>query len=107
MTDVQLHKDVFTNHYSDLCSTLTDIDNLLPFFVGKKIITITNQTEIKREIATLNKVTKLLPHISGPLEAGDSKGFQIMLTIMKKHGLQPTKDLAEKMCRFLLHKHMC
>ena len=100
MTGVQLHKDVFTNHYSALCTTLTDIDSLLPFFVAKKIITINDQTIIKGQTGTLNKVTALLPHISGPLDAGNSEGFQIMLTIMNEHGHQATKNLAEKMCKF-------
>ena len=98
MSGVQLNaEDIFTKHYSSLCNTLTDVNNLLPFFVPEKIINISDLQEINAIVTTPKKVEKLLSHVSGPLTAGDAKGFHTMLTIMKEHGSQSTKDLAVKM----------
>ena len=97
MTGVQLNeKEVFTRHYASLCNTLTDVNNLLPHFVQKDIISTSDVEEITTIITTSKKTEKLLSHISGPLIAGDPKGFHMMLTIMKEHGNQSTKDLALK-----------
>lgn len=90
-------KDIFTKHYSSLCNTLTDINNLLPFFVQEKIINANDIEEINAIVTIPKKVEKLLSHISGPLTAGDARGFDTMLTIMKEHGSQSTKHLALKM----------
>ena len=87
-------KEIFTKHYASLCSTLTDINELLPFFVQEDIISFHTQEEISTIVTTQEKVQKLLSHISGPLTAGDATGFQKMLTVMKDHGIQDTKDLA-------------
>ena len=96
MTGVQLNEGDFTRHYASLCNTLTDVDNLLPYFVQKDIISTSDLEEINAIVTTTKQVEKLLSHISGPLRAGDTKGFHMMLTIMKKHGNQTTKDLAVK-----------
>ena len=96
MTGVQLNEGDFTRHYASLCNTLTDVNNLLPYFVQKDIINISDVEEINAIITTTKKVEKLLSHISGPLTAGDPKEFHMMLTIMKEHGNQTTKDLAVK-----------
>ena len=90
-------KDIFTRHYASLCNTLTDVDNLLPYFVQENIICNSDVESIDATTTTSHKVRKLLSHISGPLTAGDTKGFHTMLTIMKEHGNQSTKDLAVKM----------
>ena len=92
-------KDIFTKHYASLCSTLTDVNNLLPHFVQEKIITIKDEEEIDIIKTTPIKVKKLLSHISGPLESGDAEGFHVMLAIMKEHGSKSTKGLAVKMSR--------
>ena len=98
MDDLQSNKkDIFTRHYASLCSTLTNIDHLLRYFVQDNIITVNNVEEINAITTTPKKVEKLLSHIYGPLEVGDAKGFHTMLTIMKEHGNQSTKDLAVKM----------
>ena len=89
-------KDVFTRHYSSLCNTLTDIRNLLPYFVQEKIINASDIEEITALSTNSEKVVTLLSHISGPLTAGDVKGFHEMLTIMKEYGNQSTKNLAVK-----------
>ena len=87
-------KNVFTEHYSIFCNTVVDIDNLLIYFVQKKIIKSEDQDEINALVKKTDKVQKLLKHIAGPLEAGDSKGFYTMLDIMEDYGVQATKDLA-------------
>ena len=87
---------IFTRHYASLCNTLTDVDHLLPYFVQENIIN-TSDVESIDVTTTANKVKKLLLHISGPLEAGDTEGFYAMLTIMKEHGNRSTHDLAVKM----------
>ena len=90
-------KVIFKSHYALLCDTLTDVDHLLRYFVQNSIITTDDVEEINVLATTSKKVEKLLSHISGPLKAGDAKGFHTMLTIMKDHGNQSTKDLAVKM----------
>ena len=90
-------REIFTKHYASLCTTLTDINNLLPFFVQEQIINFHVLEEISAITTTLGKLKKLLSHISGPLTAGNAMGFLKMLTIMKEHGSQATKDLAAKM----------
>ena len=95
-------KDVFTRHYASLCKTLTDINTLLPYFVSENIISISDHEWISvPNLPNSEKVVKLLSHISGPLEAGDAKVFHTMLDIMKKHGSQSTKDLADKISETL------
>lgn len=86
--------DIFTKHYASLCSTITDVEHLLPYFVQENIINTNDEAEIQAITTTRNKVKKLLSHIAGPLSAGYAKGFHTMLTIMKEHGNQSTKDLA-------------
>ena len=97
MTGVQLNeREIFTSHYASLCNTLTDVNNLLPHFVERDIISTSDEEEINAIVTTAKKVKKLLSHISGPLTAGDPKGFHMMLTIMEEYGNQSTKDLAVK-----------
>ena len=88
---------IFNEHYSTICSTLTDIDNLLKYLVQEDVIKSDDQDEINALTETPEKVQKLLKHICGPLEAGDSKGFYTMLDIMENHGVQATKDLADSL----------
>ena len=101
MADV---KEIFTRHYASLCSTLTDVDDLLPHFVQDSIISTNDVQEINAITTKPKKVEKLLLHISGPLTAGDTKGFHTMLTIMKAHGSQSTHDLAIKMSSSVISK---
>ena len=90
-------REIFTRHYASLCNTLTDVDHLLPYFVEENIICNSDVESIDATTTTSHKVRKLMSHISGPLTAEDTKGFHTMLTIMKDHGNQSTKDLAVKM----------
>ena len=88
--------NVFNKHYAKLCSTLTDIDELLPHFVAEKIISINVMDEINDYGSSRRKVQKLISHISGPLTAGNTKGFYIMLGIMEEHGHDATQQLASQ-----------
>jgi len=83
---------------------MTDIENLLKYFVTTNIITIDDQSEILDPPTITRKVTLLLRHISGPLEAGDHKPFRMMLDIMEKHGNLATKSLAISAKKCLMTK---
>lgn len=88
---------VFRRCYAILCDTMTDIDDLLKHFVTEKIITISEEDEIKSFSVKSEKVRKLLLNISGPLKAGNTNGFYVMLKIMKEFGTKATQDLADCM----------
>lgn len=90
-------KEVFRDHYSKLCNTVVDIDNLLPHFVQENIIQADDLEEIKAKSRTTYKVEKLLQFISGPLQAGNVNTFYTMLNIMGKYGTQATRELANDM----------
>ena len=87
-------KKVFKSHYHKFCDTLTDIENLLKYFITENIINSDDQSEILATPRPSQKVVLLLKHISGPLEAGSTKPFRMMLDIMEKHGILGTKHLA-------------
>ena len=86
---------VLQENYAKLCSTMTDIENLLKYFVAERIINIDEDEVIKSCVTKAEKVKKLLLNISGPLQAGNKDGFYIMLKIMKDHGTKATQSLAE------------
>jgi len=96
MADTQ-PKQIFRDHFSKLCNTMVDIDNLLPHFVQENIIQVDDLEEIKAKPRTTDKVEKLLQYISGPLQAGNVKSFHTMLSIMEEHGTQATRELASTM----------
>ena len=81
---------VFQKHYAKLCNTITDINNLLKYFVSHRIINMDDEEEIKNVVVASEKVRKLLLHISGPLKANNTEGFYVMLNIMKEHGMRAT-----------------
>ena len=99
MTSIEL--DVFTNHFSELCDSLTDIDRLLPHLVAENVIKHEDLQEINAIVLSAKKVEKLLTHISGPLKAGNTEGFYIMLKIMGQRGHQATQKLANQIRRSL------
>jgi len=84
---------VFRKEYSRL-SAMTDIDNLLKYFVAENIINFEDQEVITVNPRISEKARLLLENISGPLQAGNSKPFRRMLDIMEKHGNKATKELA-------------
>jgi len=101
-SDQQKEVKVFTNHYSKLCDTLTDIDKLLPHFVVENIISMGDLQEINATVRSTSKVQKLLAHISGPLRAGNTDVFYTMLRIMEEYGHHATQQLADQIRNSLL-----
>jgi len=87
--------NIFQENYAQMCNTVTDIDELLKYFVTEKLITIFQEDDIKGYSTAAERVRKLLLIISGPLQSGDKNGFYTLLSIMKNYGTQPTKNLAE------------
>lgn len=90
---------VFTKYYAPLCNTITDINELLKYFVTEKIITMDEEEHIKACVSKPEKVSKLLLSISGPLKADDSNGFHMMLRIMKTYGIDATQRLADSIIK--------
>ena len=96
-----LEKETFTKHYSQLCDTLTDVDNLLPHFVQEKVINFNDLDEINTQEIKRPKVQKLMTHISGPLRAGNTEVFYTMLRIMEEYGHRATQQLADQIRKSL------
>ena len=99
MTSTELH--VFTDYYPALCNTLTDVDSLLLQFVQKRVITADDLEEVNAIVSSTKKVQRLMAHISGPLKAGNTEVFYIMLRIMEERGLHATQQLAGQIRRSL------
>ena len=79
-----------------LCNAVSDIDNLMKYFLEERIIAADEAQEIKSSaLIKSEKVKKLLINISGPLRAGDKNGFYVMLKIMNTHGIKATQSLAK------------
>ena len=93
--------DVLTKHYSKLCNTLTDIDNLLPHFVEEKIVSFNDHSEINIVVISTKKVQRLMAYTSNPVRAGNTEVFYIMLRIMEEHGHHATQQLADQIRRSL------
>ncbi|XP_065907269.1 NACHT, LRR and PYD domains-containing protein 12-like [Dysidea avara] len=88
---------VFTDHYAQLCDTMVDVCNLLPYFVQEKLIKVGDLEEINAKERTKDKVIKLLHYIDGPLQAGSVECFYTLLRIMERHGTVSTAELANAM----------
>jgi len=88
-----------------LCNVLTDIDDLLNYFVAGEIITIDENEAIKSCKTKPEKVQKFLENISNPLNVGITIGYDFMMKVMKERGTLPTKLLAEKMESCVDSKH--
>jgi len=102
MASIQLtEKDTFTKYYSKLC-TIKDIRSLLPHFVTEEIIVEEDREDISAMRTSSEKVQRLLTHITGPLDAGNTQPFYVMLRIMEVYGTQATKRLSGQIKRHLL-----
>ena len=87
---------VFEENYALLRNIITDIiDPLMKCCVEKNLFT----GEEKREIAVIteasDKLLLLLFKISNSLKADDTRGFYVMLKVMKEHGGKGTQSLAD------------
>ena len=94
---VAIAMEVFTEYYPKLCNTMTDIENLLKYFVQRNIIKSEDQDVICSNNKSSDKVRAFLKYISGPLQGGNEEGFHIMLNIMEKHGVEATKKLSKEL----------
>jgi len=84
---------------------MTDIDDLLRYFVDKEIISIEQYQGILECSKTADKVHRVLIHISSPLQSGNVTNFYSMLEIMEEHGRKATQQLAEEFRLLLPHSH--
>ena len=97
---------LFKAYFDKLTFTL-DIDNLLPHFIAKGIITIEDCDEIRSKPRVSQQVHLLLKRIEGPLKKDDKDNFYILLDVMDTYGNRSTKKLAARMqgmqmCMFVL-----
>ena len=92
MTTQSREESAFKSHYSELYR-LTDVDDLLPHFVEENIVSESNLDETK-SLTSFVKMNRLLSQISGRLKTGNTKSFYAMLSIMKKHGSETTRNLS-------------
>ena len=87
---------VFEESYGLLRITITDIvDLLVKYFVDGKHFTSEEENQIAAVTLTSEKLELLFIKISSLLKAGNSKGFYMMLKIMKEHGGKGTQTLAD------------
>ena len=92
---------IFQKNYAALCDTMTDIDDLLKYFVAENIINTDEEEKITHSTVKAEKVRMLLIHIAGPLKAGNEAGFYVMLRIMKSHGHDATQTLSDNIIKDL------
>ena len=94
-------QEILGRHFSALVGVLSSC-NLYADFVSKKVITLTDYTELSsytnsREKAEQFLSTKLFP----PVEAGFTTAFYIMLNIMKNHGNIAVKEISAQIIKSL------
>ena len=92
---------VFQQYYASMTSSITDIDGILKHCVTKSIIAFNEEQKIKSKATALEKVECLLGHIYGPLRAGWTDSFTILLEIMETYGQLTTQQLAQDMKKAL------
>ena len=87
---------VFEENYALLCNTITDIvEPLIKCFVEVELLTIKEENQISAVTIMLEKLRLLLIKISSLLKADNTRGFYIMLKIMKEQGCKGTQNLAD------------
>ena len=93
-------KKILIKNYAEFCNILKVEDNLLPHLVGKEIISIENEHEIRSKPCN-EKASSLLKHITTPLGIGYSQGFYDLLDIMINYGKPHTEVFARKISQEL------
>ena len=86
---------VFIEHYSQLVTALSSAD-LSQHFVSSSVITIADHHKIRSQSDPQDKAVTLLKPIAVALETGYSPSFYKMLKIMKTHGNESVRALADK-----------
>ena len=94
--------EVFKDHYDALCKLLSSSSkDLLPQFVACRIISISDQEEIRAKENPMDKAVLMLKNVSSGVECGHLKSFRKMLHVMRIYGNNDVKDLATAISRFL------
>ena len=89
---------IFNEYLALLCNMITDvIDPLITCFVEDKLFTTEERKEITAVMSAPEKLQLVLLKISNSLNINNSKGFYVMLKIMKEHGNKGTQSLANLM----------
>ena len=87
---------VFEENYGLLRITITDIiDPLVKYFVDGKHFTVEEEKQVTAITATSDKLELLFTKLLSLLKAGNSKGFYMMLKVMKEQGGIGTQTLAD------------
>ena len=86
---------IFLDNYSDLVTTLSSA-NLSQHFVSNAIITIADHHNILSKTDSHKMAETLLRPIAAALEIGYLPSFYKMLRIMKKHGNESVRALADR-----------
>ena len=87
---------VFEEYHALLLSTITDvIDHLMKCFVEKKLFT----TEEEKQITAITTVQEILGSLLLKVSSllNDTRGFFVMLKVMKEYGNKGTKKLVDLM----------
>ena len=86
----------FNENYALLCNTISDIvQPLVKSFVEENLFAIEEKTQIANISSPSDKILMLLSNISSSLHAINTKGFSLMLKIMKERGGKGTQSLAD------------
>ena len=86
---------VFQENHAMLCSTMTEIGDLLEHFKMEHVITSDEEEQIKDIPVISEKTRRIMSNISTSLEAGNNNKFDVMLKVMKNYGSVSTQHLAE------------
>ena len=89
---------MFEEYHALLLSTITDvIDHLMKCFVEKKLFTTEEEKQITAITTVQEILGSLLLKVSSLLNADDTRGFFVMLKVMKEYGNKGTKKLVDLM----------
>ena len=87
---------MFNENYALLCNTINDIiDPLMKCFLEKEIFATEEQKQIAETISASERIRILLLNVSSSLSAKNTRGFYMMLEVMKEHGGNGTLMLAD------------
>ena len=88
---------VFEANYALLSNTIVDVvDPLIKWFVDENLVTTEEEKEITNiTLATEKKIRLLLQKYSSLLKDNNTRGFYVMLQIMKEQGGKGTQTLAD------------
>ena len=87
---------VFDENYALLCNTIADIvDPLMKHFLGENLFATDEIKQITNITSVSDKIRMLLLNISSSLNMKNTRGFYMMLKIMKEHGGKGTLSLAD------------